>query len=952
MSTEPTHPEAAEEQKVPRVGVFDSARLAKRFDDPDYSEADAMSTDGEPDSPPPSSSPARLNISVVQPPKHPRSASSNDSESIAPFTQLFLPSDDEMEDGSYRPRSPDTLASPDLPRARAPRRTLDEKVKKVIELMNEVDPRLSIRQFLSTLFTSDDAKLKLIANVFLSSDAAIEILRIWEKRLPAPQSVALASWAIDKSSEVCAFHASLLTERAPTGPFKSEAAYLRMPAKTGPTVERLQSFSMEKLGDIFDRTMGPLQRILSAVMGKEADGKVVGKKVRTLVTSIVLNLRSQHVNLLQHVLGASAWRLQVPRRLVEVMNQLCIFPSYSSTFRAVVSLGEDGVRLVREAAKSNLSAELMQYDNYNWRRIIHEAAAGRTDIQHDQVSAIWILLNIPPGARASDILNVAKFQLSQGARHLLPSSTSLAQILPSPEDETELLTNCELHIATLLSQHCPALSKLGEHLPGFADTAALPPHRTKQFYLPTLDQEQGTVKGNIAVLNEYFFNIVGIPKERFEDRMVAVLGDRLTTARDRSAQEQRALDRSTSRAERLSSIVLLGGLMHTRLALMDVFNRQFWTGGKGNDDPTDLGILHNLLPHLTRVKHRKIDFYAWLRFLEVVLSSLVLAATSAALNLKSKTVADLMTHLAVTIKTPAQLKELSKRIADMFVSSSISRLEARKIKKLDGETVSGHATLLLQSLMIIRELTHAIKHGHLTRIVRCLKYMYPMFHAGGSYNYAAEVGEFLHNVVHDWPKESVQTLVGGLLVNTTGRSDGFKETDLNGEHYNRRLKQRTKGSNMTPKILSAISPALGWLGELNERLFPELGAEHQNTRHARVKTTEDVRTLTNHLLANQVFDFGHDRKSQRAVSDLYIKGCNLLAHGGHERHLQRHKQATMNRHETGESASSGADAGPARTEQHVALGEQNTDEGLWTEFEINSDWEDEGIDDGQQSEDD
>lgn len=92
--------------------------------------------------------------------------------------------------------------------------------------------------------------------------------------------MALADWAINRTSEVCAHHASLLTDRANPGPFQAEAAYLRMSAKEGVSIKRLEEFSMDKLGAVLDRTMNPFQRILSAVIGKEVAGKATGKRVR------------------------------------------------------------------------------------------------------------------------------------------------------------------------------------------------------------------------------------------------------------------------------------------------------------------------------------------------------------------------------------------------------------------------------------------------------------------------------------------------------------------------------------------------------------------------------------------------------------------------------------------------------------------------------------------------
>lgn len=47
-----------------------------------------------------------------------------------------------------------------------------------------------------------------------------------------------------------------------------------------------------------------------------------------------------------------------------------------------------------------------------------------------------------------------------------------------------------------------------------------------------------------------------------------------------------------------------------------------------------------------------------------------------------------------------------------------------------------------------------------------------MFYAGASYNYAHECMELLYNYHHDWPRDTANVLLSGMLVNTTGKEDG------------------------------------------------------------------------------------------------------------------------------------------------------------------------------------
>ncbi|KAK6984408.1 hypothetical protein R3P38DRAFT_2575985, partial [Favolaschia claudopus] len=288
-------------------------------------------------------------------------------------------------------------------------------------------------------------------------------------------------------------------------------------------------------------------------------------------------------------------------------------------------------------------------------------------------------------------------------------------------------------------------------------------HVTELYYLPTYDQEQGSTRGNMLVLQHYFLEVLRIPKDVFERIMFFVLGDRLTTARDRAAQDQRALDRSEYRADHLSSIAVTSGLMHQCLNFIENVGKNYW-GDSG--DLISLTDLKNVLPNREEINLRKFDFYAWLRFLDVILRSLIVRASMVSLNLST------ITALAkCKLKDFDAFQQLCTTIADTFLLPPVDRLEAEGIRKMRGNTISGNAVLLTHDLMTLREMRHAIKHGHPSRVRRMLKYWAPMFYAGGSYNYAHETMELLHNIIHDWPTQTAEILEAGMIFNTRGEAD-------------------------------------------------------------------------------------------------------------------------------------------------------------------------------------
>jgi hypothetical protein len=204
----------------------------------------------------------------------------------------------------------------------------------------------------------------------------------------------------------------------------------------------------------------------------------------------------------------------------------------------------------------------------------------------------------------------------------------------------------------------------------------------------------------------------------------------------------------------------------------------------------------------------------------------------------------------------------------------------------------------MHDLMTMCKMRHAIKHGHPERVKRMLKYWTPMFYGGGSYNYSNELMELLHNVEHDWPRESANVVFDGMLVNTTGEVAGFTEGDICVEQLNDRIKEQAHGVNASPEYLERVVPAIGVIQQLTKNTYKDLGVEEINQHHAKVRQHTDVHLLLDHLIKAKIFQFAEDKASDHAVVDLYRNGLQQLAghEGGHARHLARHFTTLRTRH--------------------------------------------------------
>lgn len=532
---------------------------------------------------------------------------------------------------------------------------------------------------------------------------------------------------------------------------------------------------------------------------------------------------------------------------------------------------------------------MLPYDNFNWVSGVWETSVLHGAIQHDQVSAMLVALVLPPNSEAMHLASVQRFEERRGFRHRMTPQESLEAIVPAAEDHLALRAAAIAHVMAILTEDVASFSCFKKVVPPWSDPNAIPVQKTNRHYLPTFDQEQGSTRGNIEVLRHYFLDVLAIEKPEFEQRMFFVLGDRLTTARDRAAQDLRGVDRSADRADHLSSLAMTSGLMHVCLNFIQACAKNFWGGSKR--DAVSLQTLRDVLPNRSDINIQKFDFYAWLRFLDCTLRSLVVAAAVSILGL------DNAEQLASKRVTENGFHTLCETIVDRYMASPDS-LEFDGVKELKGCTVAGHAAMSMFALMTLREMRHAIKHGHPNRILRTLKFWTPMFYAGQSYNYSNECMELLHNLLHDWPEDTAKVLLAGMLVNTTGKPDGFLETDLDVEHLNLRIKTRAHGTNATPDMLQKLTPSLGHVRDLTDRIYTETGVQGINEHHAKVHQHTDVKLLVNHLMRTHALQFSHDTKSQHNVVDLFQCGLRQLSgpHGGHMKHLLRHRRRLRSRH--------------------------------------------------------
>ncbi|KAF8986526.1 hypothetical protein BDQ17DRAFT_1393664 [Cyathus striatus] len=694
-----------------------------------------------------------------------------------------------------------------IPVNRKSPQTLDQKIAVILDYMHTVDNHLSLYKFISGVFNSGHAS-------FYSENSHIKLMDLWWMQCGEMQDINMKEWIMNQAAEICAREASFLTNRASEGPYFDVAKSLCLPSSKV-KVNTINSFQLQQLEKTYNEVTPNFQKLLQAFTTSSQSQELTKNHSfgQVMITSMALNMRSIKTNYHQAINSLIFWDNCVPKRLTQMLNQLSICSSYPFQIKAVASLSKSASQLAKKAANDPLKIKMLPYDNFNWMSHVWESSTLHKSKTHDEVSALLVILPTPLGGHASKVTSVKSFK--KDSRHTI-----------DVDDLVVFRKHAVIHIQNILAELIAGLDGQKNLIPKFKDNNAINHIKTEEYYLPTFDQEQGSTRGNMVVLEHYF-------GKTFEETMFTVLGDCLTVAWDRAAQDQRALYLSPDVFDHLSSIRTVGGLMHYEMNFISAIAGNYW-GSSGNTDAISLSTLHKLFPNQTEINPRKINYYACYIQLDT-------------------------NHLS----------KIATVIVEDFCNSP-DCLEGMEVKTLLGGTVNGHTVLLFHDILTLQEMHDTVKQGHPTWVLHMIKFWMPMFYAAGCYNYSNECMEMLHNIIHDWPTPYADIAFKGMFFNPQGRVEDFKPTDIHVEHLNDCIKEHAH-------VLEKIVPAMGYVQDLTDHIFDEMGVEDLNQIHRHVSQSKDILIILQHLVVHHIFNFSLDTPSSHAVTDLLTHDLNRMA---------------------------------------------------------------------------
>jgi hypothetical protein len=274
----------------------------------------------------------------------------------------------------------------------------------------------------------------------------------------------------------------------------------------------------------------------------------------------------------------------------------------------------------------------------------------------------------------------------------------------------------------------------------------LPVTRTIQYPASAINADQGSHNGNWQVL-ENLLKQGGVPDARLEDDIILVHGDLATKERIDGLRKMRTIE-SDSKG-RLAFVIFVPGLFHLKMAATDAYWRAHVQPHEGHEDTAGFfDYVRHLWPKETgkfingpgfHQLHDSIHHATWLDILDCFRLEV------RAQGFESREA------FALSEPTWESIIEISEAIVHRYMPGN-NFGDVREQENSARDMVFENASLRKQHGLLYLELSHAMNHGDVGRILRILPYWIAVFKSTRKIKYAAHMIRFISDLDHVYPK--------------------------------------------------------------------------------------------------------------------------------------------------------------------------------------------------------
>ena len=215
------------------------------------------------------------------------------------------------------------------------------------------------------------------------------------------------------------------------------------------------------------------------------------------------------------------------------------------------------------------------------------------------------------------------------------------------------------------------------------------------------------------------------------------------------------------------------------------------------------------------------------------------------------------------LKSDDERKKLITSLCDCVTKKSVKLCYLNEATNEERDLVAEYELQLLSVGMFYLEYCDAIRQGDGERVIRCWRYLLPIFYNSKRTNYSKEALLLLYQ--HKYllsPRQSKQ-LMYSRFINTQGIKGKNIPCDLHMEHLNRVCKDaiRDLGANKTTIAITRVAKTLGTLHPVLQQFDLENGIRERIGNHKKVNSQEDIKVLTDNLMKYKVLTSQPNRSS-------------------------------------------------------------------------------------------
>ncbi|KAF8228482.1 hypothetical protein L208DRAFT_1424421 [Tricholoma matsutake] len=351
----------------------------------------------------------------------------------------------------------------------------------------------------------------------------------------------------------------------------------------------------------------------------------------------------------------------------------------------------------------------------------------------------------------------------------------------------------------------------------------------------TIQYPASSHNGNWQVL-ENLLKQGGVPDARLEDDIILVHGDLATKERIDGLRKMCTIE-SDSKG-RLAFVIFVPGLFHLKMAATDAYRRAHVQPCEGREDaagffdyvrhlrPKETGKFING-PGFCRL-HDSIHHATWLDILDCF-------------RLESR-------GFALSERTWESIIEISEAIIHRYMPGD-NFGDVREQENSARDMVFENASLRKQHGLLYLELSHAMNHGDVGRILRVLPYWIVVFKSTGKIKYMAHMIWFITDLDHVYLKRLKDLLLHNWLCNPTGKADGWRGWDWLQERNNLYTKVifAGYGSNHTQQLIMSRSILIKVHQSAHQIIENNFYLTHHTIRHSSPKMTRTLGHLSGYI---------------------------------------------------------------------------------------------------------